>query len=63
MHTLLCHDFLAQQDQEGLTDPHRTRTVTLPDHTCGKHVECEPGHKIHISTDGATWPCDCSSAQ
>jgi hypothetical protein len=63
MHTFLCHDFLVQQEQEGLADPHRTWTVTLPDHTCGKHLECESGHKIHLSANGETWPCNCCSPE
>jgi hypothetical protein len=61
MHTLLCHDFLAQQVQEGLSDPARIRIVNLPDHTEGKHLECESGHKFQVSSNGVMWPCDCYS--
>ncbi|MCE3224419.1 MAG: hypothetical protein K0S58_2599 [Nitrospira sp.] len=61
MHTLLCHELLAQQECEGLTDIERARTITLPDHTIGRHLECEAGHKFHLSLDGDKWPCDCYS--
>lgn len=59
--TLRCHQFLMEQYQEGLNDPHSTRTVTLPDFTIGKHLECPVGHKVHLGANGTTWPCDCSS--
>lgn len=59
MHTIPCFEFLAERDREGLSDPDHTRTVTLPDHTTGKHLECESGHTVHIGSDGITWPCDC----
>ena len=59
MHTLLCCELLAEQEREGLIDPDRIRIVNLPDHTEGKHLECGSGHKVHISSDGTTWPCDC----
>ena len=62
MDTLLCRELLAQREREGLSDPDRTRTVTLPNHTSGKHLECESGHKVHLGDDGATWPCDCYSS-
>ena len=63
MHTLLCHELLAEREWEGVSDPERTRIVTLPDHTSGKHLECAKGHKIHLGTNGETWPCDCYSPQ
>jgi hypothetical protein len=63
MRTLLCHEFLAEQEREGLSDPTRMRTVTLPNHTIGKHLECESGHTVHLGDDGATWPCDCYSPE
>lgn len=59
MHTLLCQDLLAELEPEGSSNPDRTRTVILPDHTTGKHLESAEGHTVHISSDGAIWPCDC----
>ena len=61
MHTLLCHELLAQREREGLSDPDRTRIVSLPDRTSGKHLECPTGHKMHLGEDGNSWPCDCYS--
>lgn len=63
MHSLLCHELLAEQELEGLNDPDRTRTITLPDHTSGKHLECGLGHKWHVDSDGEKWPCDCYSPE
>lgn len=59
MHPHHCHELLAKQERERLSDPRRTRMVTLPDQTIGKHLECESGHKMHLSSNGETWPCDC----
>ena len=59
MHTMPCFELLAEREREGLSDPAHTRTVTLPDHTTGKHLQCESGHAVHISSDGTAWPCDC----
>jgi len=58
-HTLQCHQFLVEQYREGLSDPRSTHTVTLPDFTIGKHLECPAGHKVHVGSNGTTWPCDC----
>lgn len=58
-HALRCHQFLVEQYREGLSDPRCTRTVTLPDFTIGKHLECPAGHQIHLESNGNTWPCDC----
>jgi hypothetical protein len=63
VHTSQCHELLVQQEQEGVSDPTRTRTVTLPDFTAGKHLECTEGHKVHLGGNGETWPCDCDSAR
>ena len=52
MHTLVCHEFLTEREDEGLSDPDRTRTVTLPNHTSGKHLECPDGHAIHLDGNG-----------
>jgi hypothetical protein len=57
MDTLLA--FLTEPEYEGVTDPRRSRTVVLPDGTCGTHLECKSGHKFHLSSDDHTWPCDC----
>jgi hypothetical protein len=59
MKTLLCHDFLTEQEREGLSDPDRSRTISMPDHTVGRHLECGRGHKLHLGKDGEKWPCDC----
>lgn len=56
MKTLLCHDFLTEQEHEGLIDPSRTRTI---DGTSGTHIECEAGHRFHLGSDDQQWPCDC----
>ena len=61
MHIHLCHELLAKQERERLSDPNRTRIVTLPDQTTGKHLECESGHKVLLGADGEVWPCDCHS--
>lgn len=62
-HTLRCHQFLVEQYREGLSDPRGTRTVTLPDFTIGKHLECPAGHQVHLGSNGNTWPCDCYSSR
>ena len=61
MKTLLCHEFLSEQECEWVNDPSRTRTVVMPDHTEGRHLECELGHKVHLGQNGEKWPCDCYS--
>ena len=58
MDTRLCHEFLAEADCE-LTNAALTHTITLPDHTVGRHLECKLGHKFHLGQDGQKWPCDC----
>jgi hypothetical protein len=63
VHTCRCQELLVQQEQEGLSHPTRTRIVTLPDFTSGKHLECTEGHTIHLGGNGETWPCDCYAAR
>jgi hypothetical protein len=63
MNLLLCHEFLTEQVCEGVGDPDRTRTITLPDLTVGRHLECGLGHKVHLGLNGEKWPCDCYSPE